>query len=74
MFISENQIIGMLIVMAILAFFLYLSHKKLILNLLIKLLKYIRIPKTFKSSGINKYYRKKDYKKETKDESDEELI
>ena len=73
MFISENQIIGMLIVMAILAFFLYLFHKKLILNLLIKLLKYIRNPKTFKSSGINKYYRKKDYKKETKDESDEDL-
>ena len=52
-FLMENQIIGMLIGMAIFAFLLYLSYK---------------------ASGINKYDREKDYKKETKDESDEELI
>ncbi len=51
-FLMENQIIGMLIGMAILAFLLYLSCKV---------------------SGINKYDREKDYKKETKDESDLEV-
>ncbi len=51
-FLVENQIIGMLIGMAILAFLLYLSYK---------------------FSGINKYDREKDYKKETKDESDLEV-
>jgi len=51
-FLMENQIIGMLIAMAILAFLLYLSYKV---------------------SGINKYDREKDYKKETKDESDLEV-
>jgi hypothetical protein len=51
-FLMENQIIGMLLAMAILAFLLYLSYKV---------------------SGINKYDREKDYKKETKDESDLEV-
>ena len=51
-FLMENQIICMLIAMAILAFLLYLSYKV---------------------SGINKYDRTKDYKKETEDESDLEV-
>ncbi|MBA7541306.1 hypothetical protein ES705_33617 [subsurface metagenome] len=51
-FLMENQIIGMLIGMVILAFLVYLSYK---------------------ISGINKYDREKDYKKETKDESDLEV-
>jgi uncharacterized membrane protein len=50
-FLMENQIIGMLISMAILAFLLYLSYY-----------------------DINKYDREKDYKKETKDESDLEWL
>ena len=49
-FLMENQIIGMLVGIAILAFLLYLSYY-----------------------DMNKYDRKKDYKKETKDESDLEV-